>query len=72
VTKQVRIAVGLILILIEVKSCVLPSDQLFTADNADQQLGMNIVSVIIVAVGCWLIYSGFRMKEKNPNDPQQS
>jgi putative Mn2+ efflux pump MntP len=72
VTKQVRIAVGLILILIELKNCVLPDESFFTADNADQQLGMNIVSVIVTAVGCWLIYSGFRMKDKNPKDPQQS
>jgi hypothetical protein len=58
-----RIVVGLLLIVVEAKNHIAPDPNLLKADNPSQQLGMNIAAVLIVVLGCWLIYSGFRPKK---------
>jgi hypothetical protein len=65
-----RIAVGVLLIGIEAKNHLAPDPNLLAADNPSQQLGMNVAAVLIVALSCWLIYSGFKPKKVSiPKDP---
>jgi hypothetical protein len=65
-----RIVVGLLLIAVEAKNHIGPDPNLLTADDPSQQLGMHVAAVLLVALGCWLIYSGFKPKTvRIPKDP---
>jgi len=53
-----KVILGLVLIFVEIHSHFYPAPNLLKADNPAQQTGMNIAMVLIIAAGCWLVYSG--------------
>jgi hypothetical protein len=53
-----KIILGLVVVYIEIHNWVSPAPNLLKASNPAQQVGMDIAMVAIIAVGCWLIYSG--------------
>ena len=53
-----KVILGLVLIFVEINNHMHPASNLLKADNAGEQAGMNVAAVIIIAVGCWLVYSG--------------
>ena len=53
-----RVILGLVLVFGEVHGHVIPARNLLKASNDAQQFGMNIAAVVIILVGCWLVYSG--------------
>jgi uncharacterized membrane protein YecN with MAPEG domain len=55
-----KVMVGLLLIFVEIDSRIHPAPNLLKADNPGEQIGMDATMVAIVAVGCWLVYSGAR------------
>jgi hypothetical protein len=57
-----KIIVGLLLVYAEVAQ-YFPGElasSLLRAPHSFQQIGMNAVMVILIAVGCWLVYSGIK------------
>ena len=55
-----KIITGLVLILVEIKNHVDPASNVFKANNPGEQVGMYIAMVVLIAVGCWLVYSGVK------------
>ena len=55
-----KVIVGMLLILVEVKNHVFPSANLLKANNEGEQLGMYFVMVVLIGLGCWLVYSGIK------------
>ena len=55
-----KIILGVVLLLIEFKNHVFPSAGLLKASNAGEQVGMYIAMIAIIALGCWLVYSGIK------------
>ena len=53
-----RIVVGSLLVIIEVKNHIAPAPNLLKASNEGEQVGMYVVMVALIVLGCWLIYSG--------------
>jgi len=56
-----KVIVGLLLIFIEVNNRIHPAANLLKADNQGEQVGMNIAMVAVIALGCWLVYSGVKL-----------
>lgn len=55
-----KVIVGALLILVEVKNHAFPSANLLKANNEGEQLGMYIAMVVLIGLGCWLVYSGIK------------
>ena len=55
-----KIILGILLIFIEVKNHLFPTADLLKADNQTQQAGMYFMMVVLVVLGCWLVYSGIK------------
>jgi len=55
-----KVILGAVLIYVEINNRVHPAPNLLKAANSGEQIVMNITGVAIVAVGCWLIYSGIK------------
>jgi hypothetical protein len=53
-----KVILGLVLILVEINNHTHPAPNLLKANNLGEQAGMNVAMVAIIAVGCWLVYSG--------------
>ncbi len=53
-----RIIVGSLLVIIELKNHIAPAPNLLKASNEAQQTGMYVAMVVLIFLGCWLIYSG--------------
>ena len=53
-----KVILGLVLIFVEINNRIHPSSNLLKADNVGQQVGMDVAMFAIIAVGCWLVYSG--------------
>ena len=60
-----KVILGLLLIYVQIHSHFYPAPNLLKADNPAQQTGMNIVMGLIIAVGCWLVYSGTKPVWRN-------
>lgn len=55
-----RLIVGALLLYIEINNHLNPAPNLLKASNADQQVGMNAMAIILVAIAIWLIVTGIR------------
>lgn len=55
-----KVILGLVLVYTEIHNHASPAPNLLRADNAAEQVGMNVAMIVIILVGCWLIYSGVR------------
>lgn len=55
-----KVILGLLLILVEINSRIHPAPNLLKASNPGEQVGMNATMLAIIAVGCWLVYSGVK------------
>jgi uncharacterized membrane protein YecN with MAPEG domain len=55
-----KVIVGLLLIFVEINSRIHPAPNLLKADSPGEQIGMDVTMVALIAVGCWLVYSGAR------------
>jgi hypothetical protein len=55
-----KVIVGALLILVEVKNHAFPPANLLKANNEEEQLGMYIAMVVLIGLGCWLVYSGIK------------
>lgn len=53
-----KVILGLVLIIVEIHSHVSPAANLLKASNHTQQVGMDVTALLIVLLGCWLVYSG--------------
>lgn len=61
-----KVISGLVLIFIEIKNHIHAAPNLLKADNLGQQVGMNAAAVALIAVGCWLVYSGAKPVWRKP------
>jgi hypothetical protein len=53
-----KVIVGLLLIFVEINNHINPAPNLLKANSPSEQVGMNVVMLALIALGCWLVYSG--------------
>jgi len=53
-----RIIVGALLIFVEVKNNIHPAANLLKASTPGEQLVMNFAMATLIAIGCWLVFTG--------------
>jgi hypothetical protein len=55
-----KVIAGLLLIFVKVKNHIDPAANVFRANSEGEQIGMNTAMVVLIAIGCWLVYSGIK------------
>jgi hypothetical protein len=53
-----KVIVGSLLIFVEINNHINPAPNLLKANGPSEQVGMNVVMLALIALGCWLVYSG--------------
>ena len=64
-----KIAVGMVLIFVEIRNHLAPVPNLLKPKNESEALGMLFAAFVVSLVGFWLIISGIRGKEAQASEP---
>jgi hypothetical protein len=59
-----EVIVGALLLLVEAQQILFPGEQYLQADNTAQAAGMWVAKLAFIALGIWLVYSGWKGKRR--------